>query len=194
MLLEKQLLAGIRHLHQRGPDFRTFAWVASSIGNLKSSVAGIVHRDVKLAPCSKIQTLRCQRSRSCRSFGASQDHILLHSKRKLVLSGFALAAPLSEAAEATEPAGQPSTETLLPPVGPGPASLAASGTSSRLYPPFIDLQPPVQASVRSEQLATWLQRPRRGKNWNRELEGRLPTCADVWQSNSKGREADSHAN
>jgi len=59
MLLEKQLLAGIRHLHQRG----------------------IVHRDVKL------------------------DHILLHSKRKLVLSGFALAAPLSEAAEATEPVG-----------------------------------------------------------------------------------------
>ncbi|CAE7227871.1 Stk17b, partial [Symbiodinium sp. CCMP2456] len=59
MRLQKQLLAGIRHLHQRG----------------------IVHRDVKL------------------------DSILLHSKSKLVLSGFALAAPLCEASEATEPVG-----------------------------------------------------------------------------------------
>ncbi|CAE7859680.1 Camk1d, partial [Symbiodinium microadriaticum] len=59
MLLQKQLLAGIRHLHQRG----------------------IVHRDVKL------------------------DHILLHSMSKLVLSGFALAAPLCEAREAAEPVG-----------------------------------------------------------------------------------------
>ncbi|CAE7474892.1 STK17B [Symbiodinium natans] len=58
-LLEKQLLAGIGHLHQRG----------------------IVHRDVKL------------------------ENILLRSRSRLALSGFALAAPLCEACEATEPVG-----------------------------------------------------------------------------------------
>ena len=83
---------------------------------------------------------------------------------KLVLSGFALAAPLCEAREAAEPAGQPSTEPE-PPI-----RLSASSSSS----------------VRSEQLATWLQRPRKG-DWNRELHGRLATSADAWQIS--GREA-----
>ncbi|CAE7731228.1 unnamed protein product, partial [Symbiodinium pilosum] len=59
MLLQRQLLVGLAHLHQRG----------------------IVHRDVKL------------------------EHILLRSANKLVLSGFGLAAPISEAREATEPVG-----------------------------------------------------------------------------------------
>ena len=34
-----------------------------------------------------------------------EEHILLRSANKLVLSGFGLAAPISEAREATEPAG-----------------------------------------------------------------------------------------